>query len=134
MSLLLRIVLPTRILVETQVVKVTADGTHGTFTILPRHADFLAALVPGLLSFEYADGRERFVAVNGGLLVKHGAEVLVPTRRAVAGDDLERLRFIVEQEFLAEDERERHTRSAVARLEANFIRRFMEMEKRVGPS
>lgn len=126
----LRIALPTRILVEEEVRKVTADGSHGTFTVLPRHVDFHAALVPGLLAFEDAQGRERFVAVDGGLLVKYGAEVLVPTRRGVVDDDLDRLRTTVEREFRAEDERERETRRAVARLEADFIRRFMDLEKR----
>lgn len=127
----LRILLPTNVLVDEAVVKVAADGVHGNFAILPRHVDFLAALVPGLLAFERADGGERFAAVDGGLLVKHGPDVLVPTRRAVLSDDLQRLRFTVEREFLAEDERERHARTAMARLEANFIRRFMELEGRV---
>src|SRR5690606_28475833 len=79
----LRIVVPTKILFDETVEKVTADGTHGNFTILPRHTDFLAALVPGLLSFGLEDGSERFAAVDGGLLLKHGREVLVTTGRAV---------------------------------------------------
>lgn len=128
MVLRLRILLPTKILVDEAVVKVTADGVHGNFAILPRHVDFLAALIPGLLSFERPDGGERFAAVDGGLLVKHGSDVLVPTRRAVIGDDLEKLLQTVEQEFLSEDEQERHARSAMARLEADFIRRLMELE------
>lgn len=132
MAMRLRILLPTKILADEDVVKVTADGAHGNFAILPRHVDFLAELVPGLLSFERADGVVRFAAVDSGLLVKHGADVLVPTRRAVIGDDLDKLRYTVEREFLSEDEQARHARSAMARLEADFIRRFMELETRVG--
>lgn len=128
MPLRLRILLPTTILADEAVVKVTADGAHGNFAILPRHVDFLAALVPGLLSFERADGGERFAAVDGGLLIKHGADVFVPTRRAVIGHDLDKLTLTVEREFLSEDERERDARSAMARLEADFIRRLMELE------
>lgn len=128
----LRILLPTKILADDAIVKVAAEGVHGNFALLPRHVDFLVALVPGLLSFERTDGKERFAAVDGGLLVKHGPDVLVPTRRAVIGDNLEQLRFVVEQEFLAEDERERHARGAIARLEADFIRRLMELQTRVG--
>lgn len=131
MPMRLRILLPTKILADEAVVKVRADGVHGNFGILPRHADFLVALVPGLLAYERADGRERFAAVDGGLLVKHGADVLVPTRRAVIDDDLDTLLRTVEQEFLSEDERERHARSAMARLEADFIRRLMELETHV---
>ncbi len=128
----LRILLPTKVLADDDVVKIRADGAHGNFAILPRHVDFLAELVPGLLSFGRVDGVERFAAVDGGLLVKHGANVLVPTRRAVIGDDLDKLRFTVEREFRSEDEQQRHARSAMARLEADFIRRFMELETRVG--
>lgn len=129
----LRVLLPTRILTDEAVRKVTADGMHGNFTVLPRHTDYLAALVPGLLSFEREeDGAERFVAVDGGLLVKHGGDVLVPTRRAVIDDDLGTLRLTVEREYLAEDERERQARTALARLEADFIRRLMELERRAG--
>lgn len=128
----LRIILPTKILVDVAVVKVAAEGTHGAFGILPRHVDFLAALVPGLLSFRTPDGGERYVAVDGGLLVKHGSEVRVSTRRGVLGDDLGTLRDVVEKEFLALDERERQARSAIARLEADFIRRLMDLESRVG--
>lgn len=127
----LRILLPTTIAADETVVRVTAEGVHGSFVILPRHVDFLVALVPGLLSFEGEDGRERFAAVDGGLLVKHGSNLLVPTRRAVLGDDLETLRDTIERVFLAEDGRERQARTAMARLEADFIRRLMELDARV---
>lgn len=128
----LKIVLATKILVDEEVTKVSAEGVHGNFTILPRHVDFLASLVPGLLSFERLDGAHRYVAVDGGLLVKYDREVLVPTRRGVIGEDLDDLRHVVEREFLAEDEHERQSRSAIARLEADFIRRLMELETGVG--
>jgi F-type H+-transporting ATPase subunit epsilon len=126
----LRILLPTKVLADTPARKVTADGLHGSFTLLPRHVDFLAALVPGLLAYETADGQEAFAAVDGGLLVKHGRDVLISTRRAVVGGDLASLRHTVDQEFLAIDERERVARGVMARLEADFIRRFLEMGDR----
>ena len=128
----LRIVLPTRVLIDETVAKVSAEGVHGNFAILPRHVDFLVALVPGLLTLERADETKQFVAVDGGLLVKHGSDVLVPTRRGVAGDDLEALRHVISEEFNTEHDRERQARSAIARLEADFIRRLMELETRIG--
>lgn len=128
----LQIILPTKILADDDVAKVMAEGEHGSFGILPRHVDFLVALIPGLLTFQQMDGAERYAAVDRGLLIKHGPDVLVTTRRAVIGDDLHALQMVVEQEFLKEDERERHARSAMARLEADFIRRLMELERRVG--
>jgi F-type H+-transporting ATPase subunit epsilon len=126
----LRILLPSMVLADTPARKVTANGLHGSFTLLPRHVDFLAALAPGLLAYEPADGGESFAAVDGGLLVKYGADVLVSTARAVVGDDLATLRQTVDREFLAVDDRERATRGVMARLEADFIRRFLELGDR----
>ena len=126
----LRILLPTHIIADTAARKITAIGRHGSFTLLPRHVDFLAALVPGLLAYEPPDGEEAFAAVDGGLLVKYGRDVLISTRRAVVGADLSTLRHTIEQEFLAIDERERVTRGVMARLEADFIRRFLDLGDR----
>jgi F-type H+-transporting ATPase subunit epsilon len=126
----LRILLPTTVLADTPAQKITADGLHGNFTLLPRHVDFLAALVPGLLAYEPEDGQEAFAAVDGGLLVKYGPDVLISTRRAVVGGDLATLRQTIEKEFMAVDERERVTRGVMARLEAGFIRRFLELGDR----
>jgi F-type H+-transporting ATPase subunit epsilon len=126
----LRVLLPTAVLADTRADRVTADGLHGSFTLLPRHVDTLAALVPGLLSYDPPDGPEVFVAVDGGLLVKYGTDVLVTTRRAVTGTNLQRLRETVDQEFRAIDERERVARGVMARLEADFIRRFLELGER----
>ena len=125
-----RILLPARVLADAPARRITTSGLHGSFTLLPRHVDFLAALVPGLLAFEPPDGQEAFAAVDGGLLVKYGRDVLISTRRSVVGTDLAALRHTVEQEFLAVDEHERVTRSVMARLEADFIRRFLDLGDR----
>lgn len=77
----LKILLATEVLTDETVEKVTADGLHGSFTLLPRHTDVLAALVPGLVSYLLPGGEERFAAVDGGLMVKRGALVTVSTPR-----------------------------------------------------
>jgi F-type H+-transporting ATPase subunit epsilon len=123
----LKVLLPTRVLLDEQVTKVVAEAVNGSFGLLPRHIDFVAPLVAGILSFETEDGSEQFLAVDEGILVKHGAEVLVSTRQAVRGGDLGHLRVTVEQQFRLLEDRERMTRSALARLESNIVRRFMEM-------
>lgn len=123
----LRVLLPTEVLIDEDVTKVIAEAENGSFCLLPRHIDFVAALVPGLLSFVSADGREEFLAVDEGILVKCGPEVRVSTRNAVVGPDLGTLERTIEEQFRILDDRERMTRSAVARLEAEFVRRFMEL-------
>jgi F-type H+-transporting ATPase subunit epsilon len=122
----LKIILPTKILLEADVTKVTAEAENGCFCLLPHHVDFVTALVPGLLAF-VADGQEQFLAVDGGILVKCGPEVLVSTAQAILGDDLGQLKQTIEQQFQILDEREAKTRSVLAKLEANLVRRFVEV-------
>lgn len=130
MTLRLRLLVPTAVLLDIPVSKVTADGEHGSFTLLPHHVDFVAALVPGLLAYEAPEGPEAFAAVDEGLLVKCGPEVTISTSRAVVGGTLGRLRQTVEEEFRHVDDRERAARGVVARLEADFIRRLLELGER----
>ena len=125
----LKILLPAEILMQEEVNKVTAESLTGSFCLLPRHVDFVAPLSPGLLSYENENNEEIFLAVNGGLLVKCGEEVLVSTLNAVKGGELGELLKTVEEKFRVLDEREKSTRSALARLEANIVRRYLEIQE-----
>jgi F-type H+-transporting ATPase subunit epsilon len=126
----LTVLLPTEILVDEEVAKVVAEAQNGSFCLLPRHIDFVAALVPGLLSFvNTSDGAEEFLAVDEGLLVKCGPQVLVSTRQAVRGGELGLLRETVEKTFKVLTDQEKRARTALANLEANFIRRFIKLEE-----
>lgn len=123
----LRIFLPTRILLETDVASVTATGLNGSFGLRPRHIDYVSALAPGLLAYRTtAESKEQFVAIDRGILVKQGDEVRVSVRNAVADAPLEELANVVENRFAELDEHERQVQTAVARLEADFLRRFMK--------
>ena len=126
----LKVLLPSEILVDQEVAKVIAEGQNGEFCLLSRHIDFLAALVPGIFLYTTPDGREQFLAMDQGTLVKCGPEVLVSTRNAVLGPDLGALEQMVEENFQAVEEREAAARLAFSKLEVGFIRRFMELESR----
>jgi F-type H+-transporting ATPase subunit epsilon len=125
-----KVFLPTEIIVDEEVMKITAEAENGSFCLLPAHVDFTAALVPGLLSFETEEGKEIFLGVDGGVLVKCEKDVLVSTQNAVRGPDLGKLKEIIENRFKALDDREINVRSAMAKIEAGFVRRFLEIQKR----
>jgi F-type H+-transporting ATPase subunit epsilon len=125
----LRVLLPTEVFIDEEVSKVIAEAENGSFCLLENHIDFVAALVPGLFSFETETG-ETYLAVDEGILVKAGQEVFVSTRNAVQGPDLGMLKETVEEQFQVMDEREKMTRSATARIEAGFVRRFLEFQER----
>jgi F-type H+-transporting ATPase subunit epsilon len=53
--------------------------------------------------------------------------VLVSTRHAAQSADLGQLQTLIHEQFTELDERERQTRSALAKIEADFVRRFLEL-------
>ena len=126
----LKVLLPTQVLVDEAVTRVVAEAENGAFGLLPRHIDFVAALVPGVLIYETGNGKEVYLGVDEGVLVKCAGEVLVSTRNAVPGDDLQTLRQTVRERYLELDEHEKSARSALARLEAGVVRRFIELKER----
>ncbi|MCZ4313499.1 F0F1 ATP synthase subunit epsilon [Comamonadaceae bacterium G21597-S1] len=129
MPMQLEILLPFRVFAsETGVLRIVAQSLQGSFGLLPRRRDCVAALAPGILVYETREGGERWVAVDEGVLVKAGPQVTVSVRRAIAGDDLHRLRAAVDKEFLAIDEQEQTVRSALVRLESGFVRRFVDLQ------
>lgn len=121
----LMVFLPTRILLNQEVTKIVAEAENGSFCLLPKHIDFVAALVPGIVSFDSDEGEE-YLAVDEGVLVKRSSEVRVSTRRAVRSRDLGKMKQIVKQEFMILDEKEKKTRSVLAKLEADFARSLFE--------
>jgi F-type H+-transporting ATPase subunit epsilon len=121
----LKVLLPFAIFTETpDVTRIVAETREGSFGLLPHRLDCAAALAPGILIYETAADGEVYLAVDEGILVKAGLEVLVSVRNAIAGTDLSRLRETVEQQFMNLDEQEQKVRSALAKLESGFIRRF----------
>jgi F-type H+-transporting ATPase subunit epsilon len=126
----LKVLLPSEVLIDSPVLKVVAEAADGWFGILPRHIDIATALVPSVLLYVDNEGIERFLGIDEGILVKCGGEVRVSVRNAVKGNDLQSLRRAVRKRFLELDDRERSARSALARLEAGVVRRFIELQER----
>jgi F-type H+-transporting ATPase subunit epsilon len=125
LSMTLKVLLPFEVFIEaTGVERIVADTPTGSFGLLPRRLDCAAALTPGILIYETAADGETFVAVDEGVLVKCGADVLVSVRRAMRGGDLSQLRQLVEQEFLSLTDEEQKVRSVMAKLETGLLRRM----------
>ena len=124
----LKVLLPFRIFAEkTGVSRIVAETHEGSFGLLPHRLDCVAALAPGILTYETESDGEVFVAVDEGILVKTGPDVLVSVRRALDGEDLGRLREAVEREFLTLDEHEQSVRSVLVKMEGDLIRRMASL-------
>lgn len=123
----LRVVTANAVVVDDHADKVSIEALDGWRTLLPRHVDFVTVLVPGLLAYEL-DGRERFVAVDGGTLVKRGRTVRVAAPEAIPGEDVLGLQRALRAAFRESTESEQRARTAIAHLETDAIRRLMELE------
>ena len=121
----LRLLLPFRIFFDkTEVLRIVAETRDGSFGLLPRRRDCVAALVPGILRYQSAAEGEVFVAVDEGVLVKTGDEVQVSVRRASRGTDLASLRDAVRRDYLTLDALALAARAATQKLESGFVGRF----------
>lgn len=126
----LKVLLPYKIFAEkTGVSRIVAESRAGSFGLLPHRLDCVASLAPGILVFETEADGEVCLAVDEGILVKSGADVLVSVRNAIGGTDLDKLREAVEREFLNLDEHEQSIRSVLAKMESGFVRRFAEFHR-----
>jgi F-type H+-transporting ATPase subunit epsilon len=92
----LKILLPSRVFWEMdEVTRIVAETRQGSFGILPHRVDCVAALAAGILSYTTATANDVYVAVDEGVLVKMGAQVVVSVRHAIGGADLGQLRQAV---------------------------------------
>lgn len=125
----LKVLLPFQIFAEqTGVSRIVAETHEGSFGLLPHRLGCALALTPGILTYEIEGEGEVYIAVDNGVLVKAGPDVLVSVRRALVGTDLAKLRASVEQEFTVLDEHEQSVRSVMERLEAGFLRRLVSFQ------
>lgn len=121
----LKVLLPFQIFAEkTGVSRIVAETHEGSVGLLPHRLDCVAALAPGILIFETKIEGEAYVAVDEGVLVKTGSDVLVSVRNAIAGTNLGQLREAVQREFLHLDEQEKNVRSVLAKMEGDLMRRM----------
>jgi len=123
----LKVLLPFQIFADQAgVSRIVAETRKGSFGLLPHRLDCVAALAPGILTYQLGAEAEVYMAVDEGVLVKTGLDVLVSVRNAIGGTDLGQLHAAVEREFLHLNQREQSVRSVMAKMESDFIRRLAE--------
>ena len=124
----LKVLLPFRVFLDLkQVSRITAETREGSFGLLPHRLDCVAALVPGVMAYTLGDVTT-YLAVDQGVLVKSGADVMVSVRQAIQGTTLSELHETVKREYLSLNRQERDVRVAVARMESALLGRFAEFQ------
>jgi F-type H+-transporting ATPase subunit epsilon len=123
----LKILLPFGTFAEKAgVTRIFAETREGSVGLLPHRLDCVAALAPGILIYQQEAEGDVYVAVDEGVMVKTGLDVLVSVRNAIGGTDLGQLHAAVEREFVNVNEGEKNVRSVTAILESDLIRRLAE--------
>ena len=126
----LKIILPFKVFSDTtDVTRIVAETNEGSFGLLPQRLDCVAALVPGIFTYETEADGVHYVAVDEGVLVKAGAQVMVSVRNAIGGVDLGKLHETVEKEFLELDESEKNVNQVMSKLETSFIQSLEKFRK-----
>jgi F-type H+-transporting ATPase subunit epsilon len=79
----LKILLPSAVFADQNgVSSIVAETRDGSFGLLEHRLDCVAALSPGILTYEIKEGEKTYLAIDAGGLVKAGAKVMVSVRQA----------------------------------------------------
>jgi len=124
----LTIFLPEKTYWQGRVKKVVGEAKDGSFCLLPAHIDFVTIMIPGIFYALTEEDQEIYLAINEGVLLKTGKDVTLATRNAVKGESLGSLKRQVEEDFKKVDQQDRKARQALQKLEADFVRRFLDLE------
>lgn len=118
----LKILLPYRIFAEIKnVSSIVAETSEGSFGLLPQRLDCVAAIVPSIFTYETESKNKHYLAVDEGVLVKAGSQVMLSVRNAFGSTDLGKLHESVENEYKKLDDTEREIRSKMAKMESGFL-------------
>ena len=123
------VITPTAVVLDAEAVHVTVEDVTGSLGFRPGHLPLATALAVGLLVARDESGAETYVAVDGGVLVVANDTVTVTSRRAVTGDDLDRLEGTVLEDFRNDAERERSANTTFQRLRVAFLKRLLDLDK-----
>ena len=119
----LKILLPSHTLAEKKgITRLLAESPAGAFRIEPHQCNCVVALMPGLLTYETEAEGENHVAIDQGVLIKAGTDVLVSVRDAIQGTDPDKLRIEAGRHFIILDEREKGIRSILTDMAKDLTR------------
>lgn len=84
----LRVITPKKVVLDEEVLSVTAPGSEGEMTILPRHSHIFSQLKEGIVTIR-KKGSEDSLAIGGGYLETDGKELTLLVSRAYGQDEID---------------------------------------------
>lgn len=86
--LTLRVITPKRVVLEEEILSITAPGGAGELTVLPNHAPLFTTLDEGIVRVETRHGEE-FLSIGGGYLETDGETLHLLVSRAYGQDEID---------------------------------------------
>ena len=124
----LRIVTPLQVS-EREITHIRLKDASGFFGIMRNHFDFYTILEPSLCYFTGADGKEVFLAANGGVLsVRHGMATIT-SLEVYESEDAEKLSRIIESTVARRIESEMALRKTIENIERSFLEKNIELAR-----
>ena len=114
---------------EPDVVSVRGEDPTGSFTLWPRHEDFVTALTVSVIIWRRRDGTMRYAGVRGGILTVERGDVAVATPEAVVVDRLEDLPERVIAAMTEADVSDAKARRVFARIHQSVVREVARMHR-----
>jgi F-type H+-transporting ATPase subunit epsilon len=124
----LKVLIPSGIFVLINDVATIILNTResGSVCLLPHRLDCVATLSPGLMAYEEEGKNTSYLALDEGVMVKTGTNVLVSSRNAFRGDNLATLHELVQKQFLDLSADEQKSRLTSKKFEGALLRRLVE--------
>ncbi len=126
--MILKILSPTGIVVNTPIQKIVFEGLNGYQTFLPKHINFLSVLTTGIIQYLDINNHLHYVACNQGIIIKKDDVVSVSVQKVICDDDLSNLTNRIKADFAEVEEERRETAVAMAKLEIGLTRGLMNLK------
>jgi F-type H+-transporting ATPase subunit epsilon len=121
----LKIVTPPKI-TEKRIKALRLKDGSGFFGIMKGHINFATALEPSLCYYLDENGREVFLAVDGGIASIKGGMVTITSRAIFESDDAEKLAEIIDNTMVKKDASELSFLNMIKGIERSFMEKTLE--------
>ncbi len=111
---------------EREIKYIRLKDDTGSFGIMKGHINFLTALAPSLGYYTDINGREVFIAVDGGILNVRDGVITLTSREVFESDDAEKLGEVIENTIIKRDESEMAFLKMLEGIEKSFIEKTLE--------
>lgn len=88
----LRIYTPEKLFLEKEILKITLNGKEGSFSILPKHVDYISSFDDCIMCYTDTSNKTSFLATNQGIITKIGRNIEISTFHVIVGNSLMELK------------------------------------------